>query len=344
MPFTIIRQDITKIKVDAIVNAANTDLHMGGGVCGAIFNAAGAAELQAACDRVAPVKTGGAAITPGFALPADYIIHAVGPVYRHWTAEQREKHLRSAYTSALQLAVENNLESIAFPLISSGSYGYPKDQALRVATTAIQDFLADHDLDVYLVVFDEDSFMVSEKLAGEVASYIDKHYVDKHMIRRRDNRQIDRDAYDKTEIALHYAPMIKMDHDLVKPPAAGVDNLINNLDESFSTTLLRLIDANGMTDVEVYKRANIDKKLFSKIRSDKNYRPTKRTAVALAIGLKLSLKETHDLLRRAGFALSHSQKFDVIVEYFIINRRYDIFEINEVLFNYDQPLLGGSIV
>ncbi len=342
MPFTIIRQDITKMKVDAIVNAANTDLLMGGGVCGAIFNAAGAAELQAACDQVAPIQTGKAVITPGFALPAKHIIHAAGPVYSQTNPKDSERLLRSAYLNSLQLAVEHKLESIAFPLISSGIYGYPKDQALNVATTTIQDFLEDHDLDVYLVVFDRDSFQVSKRLLGQVASYIDEHYAHKHMIRRRDYLQVEREALDKAEIAEYNAPMMQMEQELQKPPTAGITTLVNNLDESFSTTLLRLIDARGMKDVEVYKRANIDKKLFSKIRSDKDYRPTKRTALALAIGLKLSLKETSDLLQRAGFALSHSQKFDVIVEYFIINRKYNIFEINEVLFKYDQPLLGGN--
>jgi O-acetyl-ADP-ribose deacetylase (regulator of RNase III) len=178
MPFTIVRQDITKMKVDAIVNAANTELAMGGGVCGAIFKAAGASRLQAACDKVAPIKTGEAAITPGFDLHAKYVIHAAGPVYRHWDAEQSEWLLRSAYTHSLRLAVENKCASIAFPLISSGIYGYPKEEALRVAVSAIRDFLAlalaDHDLDVYLVVFDKASFSVGEKLLGEVASYIDE--------------------------------------------------------------------------------------------------------------------------------------------------------------------------
>ncbi|HBI74184.1 MAG TPA: hypothetical protein DDY59_13540 [Lachnospiraceae bacterium] len=166
MPFTIVRQDITKMKVDAIVNAANTDLQMGGGVCGAIFKAAGVLELQAACDKLAPIKTGEAAITPGFALPAKYIIHAAGPVYRHSTAGQSKQFLRSAYINSLQLAIKNKCKSIAFPLISSGIYGYPKDEALQVAASAIQDFLADHDLDVYLAVFDKAAFAVSEKLLG----------------------------------------------------------------------------------------------------------------------------------------------------------------------------------
>ena len=341
MPFTIVRQDITKMKVDAIVNAANTYLQMGGGVCGAIFKAAGASELQAACDKLAPIKTGEAAVTPGFALSAKYIIHAAGPAYRHSNAEQSEQFLRSAYINSLQLAIKNKCKNIAFPLISSGIYGYPKDEALQVATSAIQDFLADHDLDVYLVVFDKAAFVVSEKLLGEVASYIDEHYVEEHKAKRRELLDVERSALEEADIISYNAPMPQMAKPPVIAPNAGIDDLIDNLDEPFSTTLLRLIDTKGKTDVEVYKRANLDRKLFSKIRTGKGYMPSKCTAIALAVALELTLDETDDLLGRAGYTLSHSQKFDVIVEYFIINGNYDIFEINEVLFKYDQPLLGG---
>ena len=192
MPFTIVRQDITKMKVDAIINAANTELQMGGGVCGAIFHAAGAAQLQAACDKLAPVKTGEAVITPGFGLPAKFIIHAAGPVYRHWNKEQNEQYLRAAYTNSLKRAVENKCESIAFPLISSGIYGYPKEEALQVATSAIQDFLTGHDLDVTLVVLDPSAFTISRELLGAVESYIDKHYIDTHQIRQRKLLDIER--------------------------------------------------------------------------------------------------------------------------------------------------------
>jgi O-acetyl-ADP-ribose deacetylase (regulator of RNase III) len=328
MPFTIVRQDITKLNVDAIVNAANTDLAMGGGVCGAIFKAAGAAELQAACDKLSPIKTGEAVITPGFRLPAKFVVHAAGPVY-HGGKHDEEALLRSAYINSMKRAVENGCESIAFPLISSGIYGYPKDEALRVATSAIQAFLSDHDLDVTLVVFDKAAFAVSEKLLGEVDSYIDEHYVDEHQIERRKLLDVETEA-------LSDAAM------LAPSSGAGLDDLVGNLDEPFSDTLLRLIDAKGKTDVEVYKRANLDRKLFSKIRTGKGYTPSKKTAVALAVALELSLDETDDLLERAGYALSHSHKFDVIVEYFIVSGKYDIFEINEVLFKYDQPLLGGA--
>lgn len=342
MPFTIVRQDITKMKVDAIVNAANTDLQMGGGVCGAIFKAAGAAQLQAACDKLAPIKTGEAVITSGFDLPAKFVIHAAGPVYRYQNAEQSEKLLRSAYMESLRLAIENNCESIAFPLISSGIYGYPKDEALQVATAAIQDFLINNDIDITLVVFDKSAFTVSRELLDAVESYIDEHYVDTHQIMRRKLLDVERQAISEADerANIFNEPLLE---EILAPigAPAPLDDLVGNLDEPFSQMLLRLIDAKGMTDVEVYKRANLDRKLFSKIRSNKGYMPSKRTAIALAVALELSLDETDDLLERAGYALSHAVKFDVIVEYFITNGKYDVFEINEVLFEYDQPLLGG---
>lgn len=334
MPFSIVRQDITRMKVDAIVNAANTELAMGGGVCGAIFQAAGAEALQAACNKLAPISTGEAALTPGFNLPAKHIIHAVGPVYRSWDAAQSERLLRSAYLESLKIALRHRCASIAFPLISSGIYGYPKEEALRVATAAIREFLMQHEMDVYLVIFDKSSFAISQKLVGAVESYIDENYVFAHEQPRRillevENRAIEEAAPPPMATAPSCMP-------------AGLDALIGNLDEPFHVALLRLIDAKGKNDVEVYKRANIDRKLFSKIRKGKGYLPGKRTVLALAIALQLSLPETNELLKRAGYALSHSQKFDVIIEYFILSGQYDIFQINEVLFQYDLPLLGSN--
>lgn len=329
MPFIIVRQDITRMQVDAIVNAANTGLQMGGGVCGAIFKAAGAKKLQAVCDKVAPIKTGGAAITPGFSLSAKYVIHAVGPVYRCWNKEQNRVLLRSAYMESMKLAEEHGCESIAFPLISSGIYGYPKDEALEVARLAIEEFLAEHEMEIFLAVYDKSAFIISEALLGGVESYIDQHYVDSHQYSRRK-------LFDAEEQALR-VPMPMM----TAAPAQALDDIMQNLDEPFSDTLLKLIDTKGKTDVEVYKRANIDRKLFSKIRTGKGYTPKKPTILALAVALELTLSETDDLLERAGYALSHASKFDVIVEYFIVNSKYNIFEINEVLFQYDQPLLGS---
>jgi O-acetyl-ADP-ribose deacetylase (regulator of RNase III) len=340
MPFNIIRQDITKMEVDAIVNAANTELKMGGGVSGAIFRAAGAANLQAACDKLSPIRTGEAVITPGFDLPAKYVIHTAGPVYDKQNPFKSEKLLRSAYLESLRIAIDHECESIAFPLISSGIYGYPKDGALQVATSAIRDFLNEHDLEVFLALFDKSAFAISRKLLGDVESYIDEHYVETRTIKRKKLLAVERRALSEDDAQLYKSksqPLGSPAFTAAKP----LDDVIGNLDEPFSDMLLRLIDAKGMTDIEVYKRANLDRRLFSKIRSTKNYMPSKRTAIALAVSLGLSLNETDALLERAGYALSRAVKFDVIVEYFIVNGKYDIFEINEVLFAYDQPLLGG---
>ena len=334
MPFTIVRQDITRMEVDAIVNAANTQLAMGGGVCGAIFRAAGSEELQAACDRLAPIRTGEAVLTPGFRLKAKFIIHAAGPVYRQWDAQESERLLRSAYWQALNLARKHGLESIAFPLISSGIYGYPKEAALRVATDAIRDFLSEYDLQVYLAIFDRDAFVVSRALMGAVESYIDENYVDAHRVQRRALLDVECQAMNAAPPPCAQAAPART--------AGELEDRIARMDLPFNAALMKLIDERGKTDAQVYKRANIDRKLFSKIRTGKGYTPGKRTILALAVALELSLLETQDLLRRAGYALSHSQKFDVIVEFFILSGRYDIFEINQVLFQYDQPLLGAG--
>jgi len=344
MPLTIIREDITRMAVDAIVNAANTELKMGGGVCGAIFRAAGARELQAACDKLSPIQTGKAAVTPGFSLPARYVIHAAGPVYHSWKKERCRTLLRSAYIESLKLAEENGCESVAFPLISSGIYGYPKDEALEVARTAIGDFLQSHEMEVYLTVFDKSAFRISRALLGDVESYIDQHYVDAHKAKGRRFLPVEKNALrqrDEAPAPGAARPLMAMAAPAAPAPGQGLDELIKNLDEPFSDTLLKLIDRKGKTDVEVYKRANIDRKLFSKIRTGRGYTPKKPTILALAIALELTLEETDDLLERAGYALSHASKFDVIVEYFIVNKKYDIFEANEVLFQYDLPLLGS---
>lgn len=333
MPFSIIRQDLVKLKVDTIVNAANTELRMGGGVCGAIFKAAGPHELQAACNRLGTIQTGQAVITPGFLLPAKFIIHTAGPVYQDG-AHNEGRLLADCYRNSLTLAMENGCTSIAFPLISTGIYGFPKPKALQIAVDTIEDFLSDHDLDVYLVVFDKEALMISQQLLGELTSYIDEHYVSAH------SDQLLPNSAQSSLPSLGNAPGKLQSRYIEHAQDLRIDDLIGNLDEPFSATLLRLIDAKGLTDVQVYKRANIDRKLFSKIRTKPAYMPAKRTALAFCIALELSLEETDDLLSRAGYTLSRAQKFDVIVEYFILNHKYNVFEINEVLFQFDQQLLG----
>ena len=325
MPLQIVRNDITKIKCDAIVNAANTSLLGGGGVDGAIHKAAGP-ELLKDCKKLGGCGVGQAKITGAYQLPCRYVIHTVGPMWEGGMYGEKML-LESCYRQSLQLAVEKGCQSVAVPLISSGAYGYPKEQALQVASNSIRDFLMEHDMLVYLVVFDKKSFQISEEIFSDIQSYIDDYYVDLHADYRR--------RFDLLEKSMPMPMVCESAH------AVDLDTLVQELDESFSQMLLRKIDEKGMKDAECYKKANVDRKLFSKIRNDVQYRPKKVTAIAFAVALELSLKETEELLRKAGFALSHSNKFDVIIEYFIKNGNYNVFEINEALFAFDQVLLGG---
>ena len=335
MPLEIVRNDITKMTVDAIVNAANESLLGGGGVDGAIHYAAGP-ELLAECKTLGGCKTGKAKITGGYNLPANHVIHTVGPIYED--GKHGEKALlESCYRESLSLAKEHNCETVAFPLISSGVYGYPKDQALKVATQVISDFLLENEMKVYIVIFDKAAYKISEKLFSDIAEYIDDNYVDEHTDYHRESMRMN---------APVQVPAGFFDADLccVYKVMSAEDDLnakLKQIDESFSQMLLRKIDEKGMTDAECYKKANIDRKLFSKIRSDMHYKPSKPTAIAFAISLELSLEETEDMLKKAGFALSHSNKFDIIIEYFISRGNYNIFEINEALFAFDQSLLGA---
>ena len=323
MPLLLVRNDLTKMPVDAIVNAANESLLGGGGVDGCVHRAAGP-ELLEACRALGGCRTGEAKLTAGFRLPCRYVIHTVGPVWRGGTHGEREQ-LASCYRSSLALARAHGCETVAFPLISSGVYGYPKDQALRVAVDTIGAFLAENDLTVYLVIFDRAAYEIGGKLFADIAAYIDERYVDAHTDLRRVSV-----AENRMPSACEAAPMA----------ASGLDEALAHLDAGFSETLLKLIDRSGKKDAEIYKKANVDRKLFSKIRSNPAYRPSKPTAVAFAVALELSLPETRDLIARAGYALSASSKFDVIVEYFIARKNYNIFEINEALFAFDQSLLG----
>lgn len=347
MPLQIIRNDITKIECDAIVNAANSSLLGGGGVDGAIHRAAGRG-LLLECMKLGGCKVGQAKITGGYKLPCKYVIHTVGPKWRGGSCGEKEL-LESCYRESLTLAAEYQCESVAFPLISSGIYGYPKDQALRVAVDVITHFLLEHDMVVYIVVFDKSAYQISEKLFADIASYIDDKYVDTHFDFRRTNLNEMGESTilaetwilsdDTDEIETPYA-VFPTQQAIAAPKMQSLDEVLEQIDESFSEMLLRKIDEKGMKDSECYKKANIDRKLFSKIRSDVHYKPSKQTAIAFAIALELPLEETKDMLSKAGFALSHSNKFDIIVEYFIMNGNYNVFEINEALFAFDQRLLG----
>lgn len=313
MPLQIVRNDITKVRCDAIVNAANSSLLGGGGVDGAIHRAAGH-ELLEECRTLGGCRTGQAKITGAYRLPCRYVIHTVGPIWRGGCCGEKEL-LISCYRESLKLAEAYNCESVAFPLISSGIYGYPKEEALQVAVDTISDFLLDHDMHVLIVVFDRAGFQISKQLVKNIREYIDEHYVEMHS-----------DEPDR-----------RIQMSMVREE---LDDIIRRMDESFSQMLLRKIDERGMTDAQCYKKANIDRKLFSKIRSDIHYKPKKTTVLAFAIALELDLEETKDMPMKAGFALSHSSEFDIIIEYFIRKGNYNIYEINEALFVFDQSLLG----
>ena len=330
MPLEIVRNDITKMSVDAIVNAAKESLLGGGGVDGCIHRAAGP-ELLQECRTLGGCRTGEAKITKAYRLPCQYVIHTVGPVWNGGSHGEREL-LVSYYRTSLALAKEHGCETVAFPLISSGVFGYPKDQALRVAVDTIGEFLLHNDMTVYIVIFSRTAYQISSKLFADIAEYVDDHYVDAHTDSQRERLR---------RMSVLESRTLSADAAAATMAVGGLDSLLAHLDAGFSETLLKLIDRSGKKDAEVYKKANVDRKLFSKIRNNPDYKPSKPTAVAFAIALELSLSETRDLIARAGYALSPSSKFDVIIEYFIMQRDYDIFRINEALFAFDQSLLGA---
>lgn len=285
MPLQIVRNDITKMKVDAIVNAANSSLMGGGGVDGCIHRAAGP-ELLVECEKLNGCKTGSAKITKGYKLPCKYVIHAVGP---RWYGGQYGEHdkLVSCYQTSLALAKEHGCESVAFPLISSGIFGYPKDEALKVAIDTISSFLLENDMMVYIVIFDRKAYQISSKLFADINAYIDDRYVEEHRDSYAERISRLRSLAAEESCPIPAAPMVAK--------AASLDDALKQIDESFSEMLLRKIDECGMTDAECYKKANIDRKLFSKIRSDKLYRPSKPTVIAFALALELPLDELKDM-------------------------------------------------
>ena len=338
MPFEIVRNDITLMQVDAIVNTANPRPVIGSGTDSRIHEKAGP-RLLLAREAIGPISRGCSAITPAFNLPARYVIHTVGPVWQGGGFGE-EKLLRSCYDSALALAAEYRCRSIAFPLISTGNYGFPKDRALQIAIAAFSAFLPKQDMQVYLVVFDRDSFRLSEKLFQNVASYIDQHYVDLWGAAPRrpmEQRRPLRDSQVCESATVMYSPAPK-----AAPRPLSLAEMLKREDAGFTETLLKHIDRTGKKDSEIYKKANLSKQHFSKIRKNPHYKPTKQTAIALALALELDLEQTRDLLGRAGFALTNSSKFDLIIRYFIEQGNYNIVEINIALYEFDQPILGSS--
>lgn len=344
MPFEILRNDITNMCVDAIVNSANPRPVIGLGTDSSIHEKAGP-ELLAARQKIGPIPMGRAAITPAFRLRAKYVIHTVGPVWDGGSYGE-EALLRSCYDASLKLAWEHDCRSIAFPLIATNNYGFPKDKALQIAISAFSEFLLEHEMMIYLVVFDGHAYRLSEKLFQSVASYIDDHYVqsweeavygaEKAYRQQRIRRRADMDLFGKSSVCEDTAPCAPMPI----PLTASLPDFLQQEDAGFTETLLKLIDKSGKKDSQIYKRANLSKQHFSKIRNDLHYKPKKQTAIALALALELDLEATKDLIGRAGYALSNSSKFDLIIRYFIEQKKYNVVEINMALYEFDQSLLG----
>lgn len=344
MPLQIIRQDITKMKADAIVNPTNEYLFPTGGTDLVIHKVAGP-ELLEECQKLGKCDVGTAKITDAFRLPCRYVIHTVGPVWQGGDKGETEL-LVSCYNECLRLAKEHSCESVAFPLISSGLYGYPKDKVLKIAINTIGTFLFDNEMTVYLCVYDKKAYELSEKLFSGIESYIDDNYV----LRYTDNYSesayiLESRKFEENDCCKAMATECMSAPDFaVGTPAERVslDDFIK-LDESFALKLVKLIDAKGISDVECYKKANVSKQTWHKLMTDKHYKPNKKTAISFAIALELSLDETQKLLSSVGFVLSDSSLFDVIIKYCLENEIYDVFEIDLVLFKYDQETLFSKI-
>ena len=337
MPLEIIREDITKMRIDAIVTAANPRLESNGGVNGAIHRAAGK-EMEEACRALGGCRTGEAKVTPGFLLPCRYVIHTVGPKWYGGLLGEKQK-LADCYVACLALAKQHGVKSIAFPVISSGSYGVPPMTALHIAADAIRDFLMENDMHVYLVLFGSKTMRAGSQLYCNIREYIDDHYADAHIESRR-SRMRNREMLSDSNMCLAPSAPCPPPAPCAAAPSFSLADALAMVDESFSCMVLRLIDERGWKDSECYKRANIDRKHFCKIRNDPHYKPKKSTALALAVALRLPLAQTHELLMKAGYALTHASKADIIVEYFIQHGIYDIDEINIALLDFDQQPLG----
>lgn len=398
MAFQIICDDITKVSADAIVNTANPEPTYASGTDSAIYKAAGAGRLLEERKKIGCIETGHVAVTPAFDLDAKYIIHTVGPAWIDGEHGEREA-VRSCYAESLKKAKELKCESIAFPLIATGVYGFPKDEALQIAISVFSEFLTSEDMSILLVVFDKEAFVLSGKLFDGIDAYIDDNYVSEKKLeeyssprryfaefaapkygsldefdmedalpaenlerkgkaKRRgslsrrnklasdsmadSDKMMEYSAPSDMEKSSEYAPPESLSAPMGAVAASrSLDDVISQVSETWQESLFRLIDDKGFDDVEVYKRANVDRRLFAKIKKNREYSPKKVTVIAFALALELNLDETKDFMSRAGYALSPSSLFDVIVQYFIELEEFDTYKINLALFDHGQPCLGA---
>ena len=340
MPFEIVRNDITKMSVDAIVNTANPKPVIGSGTDTAVHKKAGP-ELLKARQCIGRIEPGHAAITPAYNLDAKYVIHTVGPVWIDGSHDEALL-LQGCYENSLHLAAENGCQSIAFPLISTGNYGFPKDRALQIAISVFSSFLLEHEMEIYLVVYDHKAFKLSEKLFQNVASYIDENYVDESELDFFELEEGERRM--RPLWAVEACESLTINESVLHAPteskATTLEDILDQTDAGFTETLLKLIDETGKKDSEIYKKANVSKQHFSKIRNNPHYQPTKATAIAFALALELDVDQTNDLIGRAGYTLTRSSRFDLIVQYYIEKKNFNIVEINVTLYEFDQTLLG----
>lgn len=344
MPFKIVRDDIIHITADAIVNTADPRPLAGGGAEADIYKAAGRWRLLRARKKIGELAPGEAAATSAFRLEAKYVIHTVGPVWRGGD-KREEELLASCYRKSLLLAQQLKCKSIVFPLISSGANGFPGQKALDIALREFRDFLDTEDMDITLAVYNKKAFELSKERFPGIDSYIDDNYI----FRKQGSAQglfagriCREDSFlREAEDSVCMAPTIAGDFGASRREnKKSLKSIMKNVGEDFRTMLFRLIDERGLTDAQVYKKANLDRKLFSKIRCGDHYIPGKQTVLALVFALELNMDETVDLISRAGMALSPGSKFDLILSYCIENGIYDLFDVNSLLFEYDQPGLG----
>lgn len=349
MPFKIIRNDITKMNTEAIVNTANNQVEVGPGCDYAVYQAAGYHELLVYRKaNIGIVPEGQSFLTPGFGLQAKYIVHTVSPLYIDGKQGEEEK-LRACYRNSLILAKKKGIKEIAFPLISTGGYGYPKEEGMRIAVDEINAFLLSNEMSIYLVVFDSKATKLGEHLFSELETYIDHNYV----CEKREEEYGDRYFGSYSPENKGYGTYQRKNNsigqrissrecsciDFEEEHENKLEERMKHLADTFSQYLLYLIQNRNMENADVYKRAIVDKKIFSKIKNNYDYHPQKITALCLCIGAKLNLDESKDLLARAGYALSPCDKTDIIFSYFIENKIYDMIELDIQLEEHGLPCI-----